>query len=60
VCTLAGPGLDRAFFVSGGSEATEAAIKLARQYALALGQPARVTVIGASPAITAPPWARSR
>src|SRR5579862_4834048 len=30
---LAGPGLERAFFVSGGSEATEAAIKLARQYA---------------------------
>jgi adenosylmethionine-8-amino-7-oxononanoate aminotransferase len=49
VCKLAGPGLDRAFFVSGGSEATEAAIKLARQYALALGQPNRVTVIGREP-----------
>jgi adenosylmethionine-8-amino-7-oxononanoate aminotransferase len=49
VCTLAGPGLDRAFFVSGGSEATEAAIKLARQYALAIGQPSRVTVIGREP-----------
>src|SRR5688572_7279279 len=49
VCKLAGPGLDRAFFVSGGSEATEAAIKLARQYALAVGQPARVTVIGREP-----------
>jgi adenosylmethionine-8-amino-7-oxononanoate aminotransferase len=49
VCTLAGPGLDRAFFVSGGSEATEAAIKLARQYALALGQPERTTVIGLEP-----------
>ncbi len=49
VCKLAGPGLDRAFFVSGGSEATEAAIKLARQYALAIGQPARVTVIGREP-----------
>jgi adenosylmethionine-8-amino-7-oxononanoate aminotransferase len=49
VCRLAGPGLDRAFFVSGGSEATEAAIKLARQYALAVGQPGRVTVIGREP-----------
>jgi adenosylmethionine-8-amino-7-oxononanoate aminotransferase len=49
VCTLAGPGLDRAFFVSGGSEATEAAIKLARQYALAIGQGRRATVIGREP-----------
>jgi len=49
VCTLAGPGLDRAFFVSGGSEATEAAIKLARQYALAVGQPERTAVIGLEP-----------
>src|ERR1700719_1967574 len=32
---LAGPGLERAYFVSGGSEATETAIKLARQYAVA-------------------------
>lgn len=49
VCGLAGPGLDRAFFVSGGSEATEAAIKLARQYALAIGEPRRATVIGRDP-----------
>jgi adenosylmethionine-8-amino-7-oxononanoate aminotransferase len=35
------PGLERAVFVSGGSEATEAAIKLARQYALAVGEPDR-------------------
>jgi adenosylmethionine-8-amino-7-oxononanoate aminotransferase len=49
VCELAGPGLDRAFFVSGGSEATEAAIKLARQYMVALGQPERVTVIAREP-----------
>jgi adenosylmethionine-8-amino-7-oxononanoate aminotransferase len=49
VCELAGPGLDRAFFVSGGSEATEAAIKLARQYAVAIGQPGRVTVIAREP-----------
>ncbi|MEM8627573.1 MAG: aminotransferase class III-fold pyridoxal phosphate-dependent enzyme, partial [Pseudomonadota bacterium] len=38
-------GIDRVYFVSGGSEATEAAIKLARQYALERGEPARQTVI---------------
>jgi adenosylmethionine-8-amino-7-oxononanoate aminotransferase len=37
VCALAGPGFDRAFFVSGGSEANESAIKLARQYAVVSG-----------------------
>ena len=36
------PGrLDRVYFVSGGSEATEAAIKLARQYFVEIGQPDR-------------------
>ncbi|KUJ80644.1 hypothetical protein AVO45_06295 [Ruegeria marisrubri] len=40
------PGdLDRVYFVSGGSEATEAAIKLARQYFLEMGQPERRRVI---------------
>ncbi len=40
------PGdLDRVYFVSGGSEATEAAIKLARQYYLETGQPERRQVI---------------
>ncbi|MBL8708712.1 MAG: aspartate aminotransferase family protein [Rhodospirillaceae bacterium] len=34
-------GLSRAFFVSGGSEASEAALKLARQYFLEIGQPQR-------------------
>ncbi len=34
-------GMDRAFFVSSGSEAVEAAIKLARQYFLEIGQPER-------------------
>lgn len=46
---LAGPGLDRAFFVSGGSEATEAAIKLARQYAFTRGEGTRWKVIGREP-----------
>ncbi|MFC6689413.1 aspartate aminotransferase family protein [Jhaorihella thermophila] len=36
------PGdLDRVYFVSGGSEATEAAIKLARQYFIEIGQSRR-------------------
>lgn len=40
------PGdLDRVYYVSGGSEATEAAIKLARQYFLEIGQPERRHVI---------------
>ncbi|AUQ71630.1 aspartate aminotransferase family protein [Phaeobacter inhibens] len=40
------PGdLDRVYFVSGGSEATEAAIKLARQYHLERGDSARRHVI---------------
>lgn len=46
---LAGPGLDRAFFVSGGSEATEAALKLARQFAVVTGQPKRWKVISRDP-----------
>ena len=40
------PGnLDRVYLVSGGSEATEAAIKLARQYFVEIGQPQRTHVI---------------
>lgn len=40
------PGsLDRVYFVSGGSEAVEAAIKLARQYYVEIGQPQRQHVI---------------
>ncbi len=40
------PGdLDRVYFVSGGSEATESAIKLARQYYLEIGQTERRHVI---------------
>ncbi|MEQ9641534.1 MAG: aspartate aminotransferase family protein [Alphaproteobacteria bacterium] len=34
-------GLARTYFVSGGSEAVEAALKMARQYFLELGQPQR-------------------
>ncbi|MFV0514416.1 MAG: aspartate aminotransferase family protein [Jhaorihella sp.] len=42
-------GLDRVFFVSGGSEAVESAIKLARQYALTRGQGNRWKVISRFP-----------
>jgi len=38
-------GIDRVYFVSGGSEATEAAIKLARQYFVETGQPQRSKII---------------
>ena len=38
-------GLDRVYLVSGGSEATEAAIKLARQYWVEKGQPDRGRLI---------------
>lgn len=38
----AAPGdLDRVYFVSGGSEAVESALKLARQYFIEIGQPER-------------------
>jgi adenosylmethionine-8-amino-7-oxononanoate aminotransferase len=49
IAGLAGPGLERAFFVSGGSEATEAALKLARQYAVARGEASRWKVIARDP-----------
>ncbi|NNE80289.1 MAG: aspartate aminotransferase family protein [Silicimonas sp.] len=40
------PGdLDRVYLVSGGSEAMEAALKLARQYFLEIGQPKRSRII---------------
>ncbi|MGY4801369.1 aspartate aminotransferase family protein [Teichococcus aerofrigidensis] len=38
-------GLAQAYFVAGGSEAVEAAIKLARQYFLEIGQPERTRYI---------------
>jgi adenosylmethionine-8-amino-7-oxononanoate aminotransferase len=39
------PGIDRVYLVSGGSEAVEAAIKLARQYYLEIGEPRRHRLI---------------
>lgn len=41
------PGdLNNVYFVSGGSEAVEAALKMARQYFVEIGQPERTTFIG--------------
>ncbi|WP_416897146.1 MAG: aspartate aminotransferase family protein [Minwuia sp.] len=42
-------GLTRAFFCSGGSEAVEGAIKLARQYAIAKGEATRYKIISRLP-----------
>ncbi|SEF17933.1 aspartate aminotransferase family protein [Jiangella alba] len=42
---LAPPGLTRAFFTNGGSEAVEAAWKLVREHYLAIGQPRRTKAI---------------
>lgn len=39
-------GLSRVYFTSGGSEAVEAALKMARQYFVEIGQPQRRHVIG--------------
>ncbi len=38
-------GIERVYFLSGGSEAVEASLKLARQYFLEVGQPKRQRVI---------------
>jgi len=47
--SLTPEGLNRIFFVSGGSEAVESAIKLARQYVVATGQDSRWKVISRKP-----------
>ena len=39
-------GISHAYFVSGGSEAVEAALKMARQYFVEIGQPQRAQFIG--------------
>jgi adenosylmethionine-8-amino-7-oxononanoate aminotransferase len=46
---LSADGLDRIFFVSGGSEAVESTLKLSRQYALAIGEAQRWKVISRQP-----------
>lgn len=42
-------GLNKLFFVSGGSEAVESGIKMARQYALAMGESQRYKIISRYP-----------
>ncbi|MGG7564569.1 aspartate aminotransferase family protein [Rhodovulum sp. DZ06] len=45
LASLAPEGIGRVYQVSGGSEAVEAAIKLARQYAIEKGEPGRAKLI---------------
>ncbi|HVY82062.1 MAG TPA: aminotransferase class III-fold pyridoxal phosphate-dependent enzyme [Steroidobacteraceae bacterium] len=45
----AGMRLERAFFVSGGSEAVEKALQFARRYAMAVGRSSRYKVISRNP-----------
>ncbi len=46
---LSPPGLDRVFFASGGSEAVESCLKLARQFAVAKGETQRTEIISRFP-----------
>jgi adenosylmethionine-8-amino-7-oxononanoate aminotransferase len=39
------PGIDRVYLVSGGSEAVEAALKMARQYFVEIGEPQRSAIV---------------
>ncbi len=45
VISFSPPGMSRVYFVSGGSEATEVAIKIARQYYLLQGKERKVNII---------------
>lgn len=49
VAALSPAGMEKVFFVSGGSEAVESAMKLARQYAVVTGQASRWKVISRFP-----------
>lgn len=49
VADLCHDGLDMCFFVSGGSEAVEACMKLARQHALARGEAERYKIVSRVP-----------
>ena len=46
---LSGENFDQAFFVSGGSEAIEASFKLARQYAVSVGEKERHKILARTP-----------
>ena len=45
IVTLAPPGLSKVFLVSGGSEAIETALKMARQYHVETGHPSKYRII---------------
>ncbi len=45
IATMTPAGLSRVFFVSGGSEATESAMKMARKYHVETGNPSKYKVI---------------
>lgn len=45
ITSMAPAGLNRAFFISGGSEATESALKIARKYHVETGNPQKHRVI---------------
>ncbi|MEJ5358412.1 MAG: aspartate aminotransferase family protein [Desulfobacterales bacterium] len=45
IVDLCPPGLERVYFLSGGSEAVETAVKLARQYQVERGKPEKYKVI---------------
>ncbi len=49
LCEVAPQGLDKAFFLSSGSEATEAAMKMARQYWIAKGREQKYKIISRMP-----------
>ena len=49
VASLSPEGMEKVFFVSGGSEAVESAVKLARQWAVVSGQASRWKVISRFP-----------
>jgi adenosylmethionine-8-amino-7-oxononanoate aminotransferase len=49
IAGLCPPGHEKVFFVSGGSEAVESCLKLARQFAIARGQDSRWRVISRNP-----------
>lgn len=49
VASLSPEGMEKVFFVSGGSEAVESAVKLARQWAVVTGQASRWKVISRFP-----------
>lgn len=49
ITRLTPSGLERVFFVSGGSEAVESALKMARQYAITQGQAQRTKILSRYP-----------